>query len=42
MKTIRKAIVYVGKVVELFFGRDFPTPRELLARDFPYAARAAC
>ncbi len=38
MKALKKAAIVAGKLVGLVFGRGFPTPRDLLRRDYPYLA----
>ena len=38
MKTLKKAAIVAGKVVGLVFGREFPTPRDLLRRSYPCLA----
>ncbi len=40
MKTLRKAAILACRVVELAFGLGFPTPRDLVARHYPYTAYA--
>lgn len=40
MKTLKKAARYVGKAIELVFGLGYPSPRDLLAKHYPYMAYA--
>jgi hypothetical protein len=38
MKTLRKAGIFIGKLVGLVFGHDFPNPKDLLVKNYPYLA----
>ena len=38
MKTLKKAVGYVGRVVALILGGDFPTPRDTLTKNHPRLA----